>query len=191
MILWMKISKPEIEIITLVLNGKKEYFQDIYNRHVRSIFLVCMRYTKNKHEAEDLLQDSFVQIYRKLDLYDSRKGEFIYWAKKVAINTCLQHIRKNSIKYIISNTTEMIQLPNESILNIFDHLSLQELTLVIQQLPEGYRTIFNMFVVDGYTHKEISEKLNISINTSKSQLFKARKQLLSTLTQNGYEIKYG
>jgi RNA polymerase sigma-70 factor (ECF subfamily) len=174
-------------LILEILGGNKSSFDVLYAKYRKMIFLVCLRYAKNRQEAEDFLQDSFIQIFRNLDKYDANKGPFEPWIKKLTVNICLQHLRKTSFKFLLSNLTEIMYLPDNNGFNAIDNLSLQELTSTIQKLPAGYRTVFNLYVLDGFTHKEIAEVLEISENTSKTQLFKARKFLQRMLVGNGME----
>jgi RNA polymerase sigma-70 factor (ECF subfamily) len=140
-----------------------------------------MRYSKSKAEAEDNLQDGFIRIYKDLHQFNPQKGAFKAWAYRIVINTCLQKIRSRKINYINLDTTGDMQIDVEHNAGIVEELSLQELTELIQGLPDGYRMVFNMYVMDGFSHKEISELLNISESTSKTQLFKAKRTLQQRL----------
>ena len=138
--------------------------------------LTCLRYVKSKEDAEDLVQEAFVKIFNDLHQYDASKASYLSWSKRVVINTCLMHLRKKSVFNFMDNIVEMtnkFQIPSQAM----ENLNLQDLTKKIQDLPKGYRTVFNMFVIDGYSHSEIADKLDISESTSKTQLFKAKKQL--------------
>ncbi len=187
----MDIEKTDIELIGLLLKGDQSKFQKLYSRYKRKIFLVCLRYAKNRMEAEDFLQDSFINIYNSIHQFDQSKGKFTSWITRVAINTCLMHIRKKSLQFISSDLVDVINSPHDDGMSGLDKLSLQDLTKLIQGLPNGYRVVFNMYVVDGYSHKEIANQLSISESTSKSQLFKARKQLQTILKTSNLELKYG
>lgn len=172
----MELEKTDIEIIRAVLSGSKPAFRDLYKRYAKNHLLTCWRYVKNKVDAEDVLQEAYILIYRDLKQYDPVKSKYATWSNRVVINTCLMHLRKNNIFKFSEDITEMsFQIPiNE---NVISQLSLKELMQHIAQLPKGYRTVFNMHVIDGFSHREIAESLNISVNTSKTQLLKARKAL--------------
>lgn len=147
-----------------------------------------MRYVKSKPQAEDLLQDSFIKIYKDLHQFDENKGSFNNWSKRITINICLQYLRKNNVLKDFENIVDIShQLKIEP--TAIEDLNLKDLTLLILKLPKGYRTIFNMYVIDGYTHKEIAEELNININTSKTQLMKARKALKIGINEQNQESK--
>lgn len=177
----MQIKKTDIEIIRAVLSGSKPAFRELYGRYSKNHLLTCLRYVKNKIDAEDVLQEAYILIYRDLKSYDASKSKYITWSNRVIINTCLMFLRKSDIlKFSVDITDYNQKMPiNESVIS---QISLKELTRQIASLPDGYRTVFNMFIIDGYSHKEIAKALNISVNTSKSQLSKARKALQSKIT---------
>jgi len=169
-------TKSDIEIIRSIIAGDKTAFKALYQRYARKHMLTCLRYAQSRADAEDLLQESYIKIYKDLHQFKPEKAKFGTWSNKVIVNTCLMKLRKKNIFTSIENVEEKTK-DIQTKENALDKLSLKELTYLIAQLPDGYRTIFNMFVIDGYSHKEISELLNISINTSKTQLLKAKKTL--------------
>ncbi len=179
----MKTAKSDIEIIDEILAGSKSAFKLLYERYSRNHFLTCIRYVKNRTDAEDMLQESYIKIFKDLKQFDAKKANFSTWSNRVVINTCLMKLRKKNVLKDFENFMDRgndIKIESSAI----DNLSLQELTNVILQLPKGYRTVFNLFVIDGFSHKEIAEKLDISENTSKTQLSKARKNLQKILKPN-------
>ena len=123
-----------------------------------------------------MLQDAFVAIHKDLSQYTPEKGQLKYWCRKVVINVCLQHLRKKSVLRDFDEIGETLDVLVEENMAI-DNLSVGELLGFIQTLPKGYRTIFNLYVVDGYNHREIAQMLEISESTSKTQLMKARRML--------------
>lgn len=177
-------------IIQDVLDGDSSSFNLIYKQYKRDLFLTCLRYAKNKQEAEDFLQDSFIQVYKNLKHFDFNKGQFKSWIKKISINVCLQHLRKNAVQFIQADLSEVSHLAEVRDMNPIESLSLQELTKKIQQMPSGYRMVFNLYVIDGFSHKEIADFLEINPSTSKSQLFKAKKYLKNILTRNDIQLNY-
>lgn len=150
--------------------------------------LTCLRYCKNREEAKDLVQESFITIFRSLHQYDQNKAQFSTWSNRVVVNVCLQHVRK---KNILNDSEDIIDIGQNLKIDstAIDHLNLKDLTKLILNLPNGYRTVFNMYVIDGFTHKEIAETLGVSISTSKSQLMKARKMLQIFLKKTDYLLK--
>ncbi len=150
--------------------------------------LTCLRYAKKRQDAEDLVQESFIAIFKSLAQYNEKKANFSTWSNRVVINVCLQHLRR---KNILQDSEDIIDIGQNIPLDpiAIDQLNLKDLTKLIMNLPNGYRTVFNMYVIDGYTHKEIAEKLGVSTSTSKSQLLKARKMLRLNLKKTDYLLK--
>ena len=127
-------------------------------------------------QADDALQNGLIQIFKKYDQYDSDKGSFKSWSSKVMVNENLLLIRRNKSIFAFDELSNCVDHSDNGE-GAIERMSMEELTLLIQKLPDGYRSVFNLYVIEGYSHKEISEMLGISIGTSKSQLFKARKIL--------------
>lgn len=147
------------------------------------MFGICLKYSRNKVEAEDNLHDSFMTIYDKIGQYKS-KGSFEGWMKRIAINTVLQKYRKQQhLKVVSENLIEEIELDED-----YGDISLQTLLKYIQELPSKYRLTFNLYVLDGYTHKEISEQLGTSVGTSKSNLARARMILKNRIKKQNINI---
>ncbi len=141
----------------------------LYSKFSAILFGVCLKYSPNKTEAEDSLHDSFMTIYEKIGQYKSQ-GSFEGWLKRITINTVLQKYRKKEyLNAITENTEDTIEVEEEN-----TEISLQTLLSYIQELPTKYRTTFNLYVLDGYSHKEISELLGTTVGTSKSNLARAR-----------------
>lgn len=142
--------------------------------------MICLRYGKDRRDAEEMMQEGLISVFKSLPQFDRKKALFSTWSGKVMVNAALQYLRKWKRLDFDLNIDEL----NEEIMcdkSLYDNLEAKELTSIIQKLPDGYRTVFNMYVVEGYKHKEIAELLNISENTSKSQLFKAKKILRNQL----------
>lgn len=146
--------------------------KELYDKYASKMLGVCMRYATNLTEAEDILQDGFVKVFRKIQTYNNA-GSFEGWIRRTMVNTCLDHIRKNK------NLKMNVDIDSVSYLepvaeNVLADLATEDLLNLIQAMPVGYRTVFNMFAIEGYSHKEIAEELNISDNTSKTQYRKAK-----------------
>ena len=169
----------EQQILKGCLNGDKASCRALYEQYKVPMFRVCLRYANGRMEAEDMLQDGFIKVFSDLHQY-SGKGALGGWIRRVMVNVALQHIRKHR-KYL--PTLEVDQISNTMAADeeIYSKIGVKALTKMIQQLPTGYRIVFNLYVVEGYTHKEIANQLQISINTSKSQLSKAKAALRKKL----------
>lgn len=164
------------------LRGKPRYQQALYEKYKVEMFTVCLRYASNRAEAEDFLQDGFMQVFKDLHQFDAEKGSLQGWVRRVIVNKALQHLRKKRLEYADGDISDLANLlPGEE--NIISMLSAQEIVQLIQQLPEGYRVVFNLFMIEGYGHQEIADMLGISVNTSKSQLRKARLALQQTIKE--------
>ena len=147
---------------------------EIYELYADVLFGICLKYSRNYQDAEDTLQDSFLIIFDKITQYN-KKGSFEGWLKRIAINTALQKYRKKTPLQLVKEVTEVEDLVE---INFEDkNLDIDFLLNLIQQLPDQYRLVFNLYVLDSYSHKEISKMLNISEGTSKSNLSRARKKL--------------
>lgn len=142
----------------------------LYKQYASKLFTLCLKYSKNYAEAEDNLHDAFITVFSKIDQYNN-KGSFEGWLKRIAINTSLQRYRENVGVYDITDEGNIEDVSVD--INDKD-LSIDFLLGLIQELPDRYRLVFNLYVLDGYTHVEISELINISIGTSKSNLARAR-----------------
>ena len=153
----------------------------LYEQYKVAMFTVCLRYSRDRSEAEDILQEGFLTIFKDLHQYTG-KGKIGGWMRKVMVNTALQYLRKWKKDWRHLDSQDY-QDAFQSSDNVFHKLGLQELTRMIQQLPDGYKVVFNLFVIEGYSHKEIAELLGISENTSKTQLFKAKAALRKQLEQ--------
>ncbi|MDO5971973.1 RNA polymerase sigma factor [Flavivirga aquimarina] len=149
---------------------------ELYKLFSSKLFSLCLKYSRNHAEAEDNLQDAFLTIFKKIEQYKN-KGSFEGWLKRITVNTVLQRYRNEKVFDIINeNTIEDVELEIDE-----DKVSIDYLLQIIQQLPDRYRLVFNLYVLDGYSHKDIADMLNINIGTSKSNLARARHSLKETI----------
>ena len=154
---------------------------------------VCLRYAANQTEAEDILQDAFIKAFKSLDRY-SGQGALGGWLRKITVNTALEQYRKNKSLKKLSVLVDVNEAKIEVADNAIENLELQDLLLKIQKLPKGFRTVFNLYAIEGYTHKEIGELLGVSAGTSKSQYSRARvilrQMIQSELTEEHKNLRY-
>lgn len=170
----MEITDEHL-LVKQCLRGDAKAQRLLYEQFKVSMFRVCLRYAKDHSEAEDLLHDGFIKVFSDLHQY-TFSGALGGWIRRVMVNVALMHIRKNkkmSSLVDIETVTEIFHTKED----IFAELGVKNLTKMIQQLPAGYRAVFNMYVIEGYSHKEIAEQLGFTVNTSKSQLSKAKATL--------------
>ena len=153
-----------------------------YDRFAPKMFGVCKRYIKGKEDAEDLLIEGLFKAIDKIHTYHG-EGSFEGWVRRIMVNECLMFLRK---KHPLKLSIEVHPTDAPTKVSIEDDLAAQDILKLLDQLPIGYRTIFNLYVIEGYKHREIAEELGISINTSKSQLILAKKKLQILLEKQKY-----
>ena len=170
--------------------GKQSAFRELYSSYASTMLGVCYRYSRNIDDAEDILQEGFIKVFQKINDYKGT-GVFDAWIRRIMVNTAINHYKAN-LKYsnqLAIDDNKLEDSHNEefnSKVFIEETVSKIQIMNIVQNLPDGYRIVFNMYVLDGLTHKEISDELKISENTSKSQLSKSRKMLRRLITE-----KYG
>jgi RNA polymerase sigma-70 factor (ECF subfamily) len=170
-------------IIEGCIAGKRSAQSALYKAYSAVMLSICMRYARSRDEAEDILQEAFLKIFRNIGTY-RREGSFEGWMKRIIINHALNCFRKNRKMPFIEdidnvNETQIVEAEDPMPLDV--PVPANTLIHLIRQLPPGYRMVFNMYVFEEYSHKEIAEMLNFSESTSKTQLLKARKMLRKKL----------
>lgn len=154
------------------------------------MYAVCLRYAGNAEDAQDILQDGFIKIYKNLTRFRG-EGSFEGWIRRIFVNTSIEHLRRKTFLKPIAEKEENIIPYKEK--NVLDNLGEKDIMQLISELSPGYRAVFNMYVVEGYTHKEIGDILGISEGTSKSQLARARMilqdQVIKFLDEKGRKQK--
>ncbi|MFN3839406.1 MAG: RNA polymerase sigma factor [Cyclobacteriaceae bacterium] len=154
--------------------------KSLYSRYSSKLYALCCRYVKDRMDAEDVLVTSFTKIFERIGQYKG-EGSFEGWMRKVVVNEALTFLRRNRSMYLETDLDAAHREPDYNAIS--DHLEEADLLRMIQELPSGYRIVFNMYAIDGYSHKEIAEQLGISENTSKSQLSRARTYLQKMLAE--------
>lgn len=180
------MTVTEAEIIEGCKAGKRELQKALYTRFSGKMFAVCLRYSKNREEAEDLLQDGFIKVFHSIEKFMG-SGSFEGWIRRIMVNTALELIRKKKLDFS-SFDIEHVESYTDHITDMTGAMAENELLAMIQELPAGYKTIFNLYAIEGYQHNEIAEMLGISEGTSKSQLARARHILQEKLKKT--ELNY-
>ena len=176
----MASSEELIELIEGCKGQKPSAQRKLYARFSGQLFATAIRHTNCREDAEDVLQDSFVKIFKHINSY-RQDFSFEGWMRRIVVNTAITHYRKN-LKHSHHKDIQDVPATPRDLENFSDpEFTAEELDLAIAQLPLGYRTVFCMYVVEGFKHHEIAEKLDIHVNTSKSQLSRARKYLQRVL----------
>lgn len=176
------------ELVQGCLKADPAAQEALYQRYARKMMSICMRYAHNRDQAQDMLQDGFVKVFHKMDHYRA-DGPLGGWIARTMVNTALDHIRRNKPYDQSLDLTEAEYLHQEDA-TVLGTMTTDELMALIQALPTGYRTVFNLFAIEGYPHKEIAGMLGISENTSKSQFMKARAYLRKLLPKEAV-AQYG
>ncbi len=182
----MKID--EEQLVNRCLEKDALAQKQLFEYYSKRMMVVCLRYSKDTEEAQDVLQMGFIKVFEKLEMYN-QKGSLEGWIRKIIVNTALDSIRKNKK---LQNNVDIekvdYQLHNHNETAV-EALSAKDLLKVIQSMPTGFKTVFNMYVIEGYSHKEIAEELNITVSTSKSQFSRARAYLQKILIKEEIIIK--
>ena len=171
-------EKDVRELVKGCAEGRRSYQQLLYKSMYGKMMAVCYRYTSRPSDAKDLFQDGFIKVFNKIEKFDF-KGSLEGWVRRIMVNNAIDYYRKNKNKFAISETLVNAEnIPdNESDEGIFEGITSAELLELVQELTPVYRTVFNLFVLDDFSHAEIAEELGVSEGTSKSNLSKAKKNL--------------
>jgi len=178
-------ATSDLDLARAAASGDSAAFEMLYNQHNRRVYSLCLRMLGNSTQAEDLTQEVFLQLYRKIGSFRGDSA-FTTWLHRLTVNQVLMHFRRRGVK--LEHTTEegdfsnVIDTPLQSTrrISIIDKLALEK---AIEELPRGYKTVFVLHDIEGYEHEEIARTLEISVGTSKSQLHKARMRLRELLTK--------
>lgn len=172
----------EQRLATACRDGGRPAQRQLYEHYVEYMMLVCLRYIPNREDAKEALLDGFVNVYKNIGRFEYRgEGSLKAWIKKIMVNQCLMFLRRRTLPIVPDE--DYYDTGPSADTDALARLGMKELMQMIHGLPDGYRTVFNLNVLEGMTHKEIAELLGISENTSKSQLHKAKNLLQKTIIQ--------
>ena len=166
-------------IIEGCIKNERKAQQELHDKYSKDLLRICCRYSKDLHEAEDILQESFIRIFANIKNF-SHKGSFEGWLKRITVNTSLTHYHKN-INHSNHVSIEDYMVGERGNYFETDFLLSEIIHKIINDLPDGYRTVFNLYAIEGYKHWEIGEMLDIDLNTSKSQYCRAKSVIRSRL----------
>ncbi len=164
----------EAEIIQGCLKNEASAQEKLYALYSRRMMAICLRYTQSRFEAEDIFHEAFIKVFKNIITWQG--GSFEGWMRRIFVNTAINHYHQNK-KYFDHVDSAYAETSLSSSDNVISHLSNQELLELVNRMPEGYKMVFNLHVVEGYNHNEIAEMLNIAEGSSKSQLSKAKAHL--------------
>ncbi len=168
------------KLITKSILGHESAQRTLYEAYRSKWYMLCLRYGSNRHEADDIFQEGLIQIFRDLHQFDDTRSSFATWSSRILAHGALRYLKQHSWHQMMQEI-DQYGVVDEGKSSVYDQIAAKELTEMIQQLPCGYRVVFNMNVLEGYTHKEIAKVLGITEGTSKSQLSKAKKMLRKKL----------
>ena len=170
----------EQQLIAECIRGKSWAQKAIYDQYASTMLSVCIRYVTDRETARDLLQDGFIKLFTKIETF-SGKGAFGGWARRIFVTTALEHLRRNdTLKQSASIDDVGYSIENDEV-SVVDKISADDLMDCISNLSTGYRTVFNLYAIEGYSHAEIAETLKITEATSRSQFMRARKILQNNI----------
>ncbi len=171
--------------------GERSAQRNLYEKYSRRLFGICMRYCDSREEAEEILQEGMLKVFQKIEAFKG-DGSLESWMKKIMVNTALDHYRKGKHREQETEWQDHINISSEELTD----LKAKDLLTVVMKLPKGFRTVFNLYAIEGYNHGEIGKMLGISEGTSKSQYARARAQIIKMLekeseavTKSGLEFK--
>jgi len=175
----------EALLIEGCLKGDRKSQKALYDKYAPKLFTLCLRYTKHYRDAEDVLQDGFVKLFNNLDKFKG-DGSFEGWVRRIFVNTAIQQFRNKKLQTVNSELYENVLLDNKA--SGLDDLYYKDLLKKWQSLSRGYRTVFQLYAIEGYSHQEIAKVMGISESTSKSQYLRARGMLRTSLQEKPGEI---
>ena len=174
----------DADLIQGSVEGNREIQEVLYHRFSPKMYAVCLRYSGNAVDAQDLLQEGFIKVFKNLSKFRG-DGSFEGWMRRIFLNTSIEHYRKKVNMLSVTETQEVTIEDKEW--NVLDNLAEKDIMSMIHELSPGYRVVFNMHVIEGYSHKEIADILGINEGTSKSQLARA-KGVLKKMVENRLNI---
>jgi RNA polymerase sigma-70 factor (ECF subfamily) len=181
-------QKPTAKILDGAAKEDRKCQESLYKTYYSYGMSICLRYSAHREEALEILHDGFMKLFSHIQQYD-RERSFTAWFRKILINAALNHYKKN-LKHTNQVGLELIPEMPDLQKNIISELEYTHIVTVVQSLPSAYRTVFNLYVMEGYSHEEIADMLEISIGTSKSNLSRARLKLRKMLTPRDHEKAY-
>ena len=174
----------EKQLIDGCIRGDRKAQKALFNKYSNRMLAVCLRYVNDIEDARDLMQEGFIKLFSNIHQYKGG-GLFDGWVRKIFVNCALERLRQQDVLRNAVDITDLeyTDIPDETTVS---QLSADEIMVYIRSLPDGFRTVFNMYAIEGFSHKEIGQKLNITESTSRSQFMRARKMLQKMILQTDY-----
>lgn len=178
----ISLEHDEAQFVAALCRGDRGAQRVLYETHYGALMAICQRYSGTEDESMDLLHESFIKIFGKIGHYESGTA-LLAWMRRITVNTAIDHYRRNAKRR--TESLDSAYHLSTDVPDVVSQASAREILQAVQRLPPTYRTIFNLYVIEGYSHKEIAERLNITDSTSRSNLVKARSKLQKVLTAPG------
>ncbi len=177
------------ELIKDCLNGLEKGHAQLYKQCAPYVYSIIKRYVKDTELRKDLMQEVFAKVFSNINSFNMEKGSFNNWIRKIAVNECLQHLRKARPLFIAEGLEDSVEIIDDAPLPT--DLTRKDIEHILEKMPQGYRVVFMLAVMDGCTHKEIAKQLNINAETSRSQLTRGKKWIQRYLTNQYKSNLYG
>ncbi len=176
------LHKNEQQLISEAIANNRQAQQQLYTKYASKMLSVCRQYIKDVHHAEDVMITGFMKMFTNLKKFE-HKGSFEGWIKRIMIHECIDYLRVKKNSFNHKDIDDVIYSEEEVNYEMEGDFSIDDIQLLIDNLPEGYKIVFNLYIIEGYKHNEIAELLNISEGTSKSQLSHAKRLLQTQITE--------
>jgi RNA polymerase sigma-70 factor (ECF subfamily) len=177
------------KIIQKCKAGKRSAYKELYDVCVPYVYSIVSRYISNTEDRKDLIQEIFAKVFTKIESYDENKGQFKSWIRKIAVNECLMFIRSKS-KMSIHVINENYDI-TDTTFNRLENLTREDILNMLDKMPKRYKLVFMAYIIDGFSHKEIADKLKITKDTSRSQLTRAKRWIIKNISKETQIKKYG
>ena len=179
----MTIVSQKDELVERCRKGDRLAFKELYERYCKAMFSTCVRLINNNAEAEDVLQESFIEAFKGLDKFEYRTS-FGGWLKQICVNRCINHLKKRKIRWTDMDSMDGFEQTEENVIdeNLVS-LKVDSIKNAIKQLPDGYRTVLSLYLLEGYDHEEIAAILNVAESTTRTQYIRGKQKLVQLLNK--------
>ena len=188
----MPVNEQLTDIVNGCVNANRESQKEFYKLYYGFSMSICLRYCDTYDDAMEVVNDGFLKIFRSISTFNPRNNNYeaslMAWMKSIMVHTAIDHYRKRKHDYLVNDIEEAHYEMSDSTESAVDMITYKEIMAVLQKLSPVYRTVFNLYVIDGYKHEEIAEQLNISVGTSKSNLSKARVNIQKMLKESNLKL---
>lgn len=179
------------ELIRACRKGSNAAYQELYGLTIKYVYAIVSSYISESESAKDVIQETYTGVFISIKKYDTKKGDFKYWIRRICVNKCVQHYRRQN-KFSKESSFEELLYPHPAETPDYGKLTREDIISLLEQMPDGYRAVFLLIEIDEYSHQEVGEMIGVSAETSRSQLHRAKKWIKKNITQqdlNSYGIQ--